>query len=253
LLSLFSIFCAALLSLSSGEQADARHFFSLAQFATIVIALLAGSILIAPLATLSMTANLLRLMEFKGSAAMGVISLLLALVFTNILRETSSEVVDRHISEHSSELSRALTERSIAHSEVLQSLARLIEFSPNLSQEAFDRFVVLTLKEESDIFALSFNPIIHKAERAVFEANQRRMLSNPSFSIKERVNAKVAPSIEHELYVPVAIISPLKGNTGAIGFDIYSNDIRRAAIESALRDAFPLGMPALPRMGKKKL
>jgi len=211
--------------------------FSLEQFVsntlTLLFALAAGVLLLARTSTIILTLDGTLFRVSRRSLTVGALGFCFALWFNQGENNASERAIHQHFADHNSELTRALRERTVAHSEILQSLARLIEFSPDLSQQAFDQFVALTLEDESDIFALSYNPVITAQTRAAFEAQMQRLLNNPEFSIRERVGGTVQRSANHGLYVPVGIISPLASNAKAIGFDIYSNEVRRAAIESA--------------------
>lgn len=229
-----SLLSAMFLVLSANSAATPSVTAQLREFATLVFALWAGVLLTARISLVLFTSDWELLKESRKALLAGTIGLLIALWFNAQEEAASDAAIKRHVAEHTQVLGRALSERTIAHGEVLQSLARLIEFSPDLTQEAFDRFVALTLEEESDIFALSYNPIITQTKRAAFETKMQGLLGNPDFTIKERVNGAVQSSSEHALYVPVGIISPLASNAKAIGFDIHSNEVRRSAIESAL-------------------
>lgn len=214
------------------------YSFSLDQFTlntlTLLFALAAGVLLLARVSTIILTLDGTLWRESRRSLTVGALGFCFALWFNQGEQIANERAIDQHFTDHTTELTRALRERTLAHNEVLQSLARLIEFSPDLSQQAFDQFVALTLEDESDIFALSYNPVITAQTRAAFEAQMQRLLNNPEFSIKERVDGAVQRSANHAFYVPVGIISPLASNAKALGFDIYSNEVRRAAIESAL-------------------
>lgn len=131
-------------------------------------------------------------------------------------------------------LARDLEQRLIAHHTSLDSLANLIEVTPTLDHEQFKHFTAPTLQEQSDIFALSFNPYVTQAQRADFERRMARVTPGGRYTITERseqgqlVPAKVRPD-----YVPVGFIQPLAANQKAIGFDIQSEPTRQAAFLSA--------------------
>ncbi|HEX4855649.1 MAG TPA: CHASE domain-containing protein [Limnobacter sp.] len=132
-------------------------------------------------------------------------------------------------------IQRLLESRVIAHQEMLSSLNRLMEVNPDISQSQFDQFTRLTLQEQNDVFALSFNLIVSEAERTAFEAHTAKLLNNPDFQIRQRgPDGQLVRAEENRMHVPVVYISPLKDNQQAVGFDIYSDKLRRQAIQQSL-------------------
>ncbi|MCW1957533.1 MAG: CHASE domain-containing protein, partial [Mycobacterium sp.] len=89
--------------------------------------------------------------------------------------------------------------------------------------------------------ALSWNPVVTRANLAAFEASQREQPGLANFTVTERdANGKPRPVSPRPEYVVVAYIEPIADNRNALGFDIYSNPVRAAAIEES-RDT---GQPA---------
>ena len=137
------------------------------------------------------------------------------------------------IEEHGMVISSLLDKRFAAHQEALAALKRLIEVIPDMTFAQFEYFTQITLQDNTDIFALSFNPYILDSSRSAFEQSMT-MVSMAPFSITERNSQKqLGPAPERKLYVPVGFIAPLEGNQPAIGFNIHSEPIRRDAIERA--------------------
>lgn len=143
------------------------------------------------------------------------------------------------IEEHGKNISQLLDHRLIAHQEALAALKRLIEVMPDMTFDQFENFTRITLQDNKDIFALSYNPYLPHASRSVFEQTMaRRFIS--SFAITERDHDKqLVPAREHPVYVPVGFIAPLDGNRSAIGYNIYSEAIRRDAIIKAFTTKHP--------------
>ena len=138
------------------------------------------------------------------------------------------------------QLVQKLETRIVAHHEVLSSLRRLIEVIPDLDYGQFDYFTRLTLTDNRDIFALSINPYVAQEARAAFEAGMRRSTQFKDFRIAERnPDGKLVPASSRPNYVSVAFIAPLAGNASAVGYDIYSEPVRREAIDRAIRTRAP--------------
>jgi len=144
------------------------------------------------------------------------------------------------IEAHGKLLASALEGRFAAHQEALSALRRLIEVMPDMTFAQFEHFTQITLKDNGDLFALSFNPYVASADRAAFEHSIAGKSPFREFRISERdsrgqlVRAGVRPE-----YVPVAYIAPLEGNAPAIGYDIYSEPVRHDAIERAISSGKP--------------
>ena len=127
-----------------------------------------------------------------------------------------------------------IADRVIAHREVLSSLRRFIEATPDFSFEQFEVFTRITLQDNPDIFALSFNDLITDEKRPAFESMMSRLSPMGSFQITERDAAgKLIRAMKRPEYVTVRYIVPLANNQPAVGYDIYSEPVRRAAINRA--------------------
>jgi signal transduction histidine kinase/integral membrane sensor domain MASE1 len=128
-----------------------------------------------------------------------------------------------------------IQQRYIAHREAIAALSRLIEVIPNMTYDQFEHFTRITLNDNPDIFALSFNPYIRSHVRAQFEQDMTKLGTGQSFYIKDRDNhGNLVIAGERDVYVPVTFIAPLQANVDVIGFDLYSNSQRREAIDYAI-------------------
>jgi signal transduction histidine kinase len=147
---------------------------------------------------------------------------------------------DMEVRNHAERLAKRLEQRFIAHQEALAALKRLIEVTPDMSYAQFDHFTRITLRENPDIFALSFNPYVRLEERAGVEQRMARSTQKPDFEIKERdAQRRLIRAGEREDYVVVGYISPLEGNRPAIGYDINSEPVRQDAIRQARESRRP--------------
>lgn len=168
--------------------------------------------------------------------------LALTLIVTMFLFLTRWEERQLHtgIEERGKLIEKALDRRLLAHAEALSSLRRLIEVNPEMSFEQFEYFTRITLEDHRDIFALSYNPYIQDRERDNFEAKMAGGRGFSDFRIMERdPSLGLVVAGRRPAYVPVAFIAPLEGNRPALGYDIFSEPIRRDAIERAIRSGCP--------------
>ncbi|MBV5306291.1 MAG: PAS domain S-box protein [Desulfobulbaceae bacterium] len=130
-------------------------------------------------------------------------------------------------------IAQLLEHRFVAHQEALSALKRLIEVMPDMTFLQFEYFTGITLQDNKDIFALSFNPYVLDSSRSAFEQTMAKSAMD-SFRIRERNSQnQLAPAPEKPFYIPVGLIAPLEGNRPAIGFNIHSEPTRRDAIEKA--------------------
>jgi signal transduction histidine kinase len=129
-------------------------------------------------------------------------------------------------------IAKRISDRLITHREVLLSLSHFIQATPNFTFNQFEHFTRVTLKDNPDIFALSYNDIVTNDQRIAHEEMMSKLSPLGSYQITERdsqqtlIRAATRPE-----YVAVRYIVPLLNNQPAMGFDINSEPVRRAAIE----------------------
>ncbi|SFN37728.1 PAS domain S-box-containing protein [Formivibrio citricus] len=132
-------------------------------------------------------------------------------------------------------LAKDISQRLVAHREVLLSLRRFIEVTPEIRFSQFSYLIETTLRDEPDIFALSYNPYVRRQQREAFERDMAGKTAMPGYRIIERDNQnRLAPAIAKDEYVPVGFIGPMPANLPALGFDINSEPIRHDAIQRAI-------------------
>ena len=131
-------------------------------------------------------------------------------------------------------IAKHITDRLITHREVLSSLRHFIEATPDFSFAQFEQFTRITLQDNPDIFALSFNDLVTDAQRPDFERRISALSPLGPYRITERDHARqLITAATRPEYVAVRYIVPLANNQPAVGYDIYSEPIRQAAIERA--------------------
>lgn len=146
----------------------------------------------------------------------------------------------QQIRDYGEDLAQLLVARFVAHQEALSALRRLIEVMPNMHFRQFEYFTQITLKDNKDMFALSFNPYVTHNERPAFEMSMAQRSTFSDYTITERDSQRqLTVARERPDYVPVGFIAPLEGNLPAIGFDIHSEPVRRDAISHAMQSRHP--------------
>lgn len=129
--------------------------------------------------------------------------------------------------------------------EILQHQSLVVsqlELEPQISRA---RFRALTMDVVAGEFralglrGMSWNPLVNRQERVEFE-RQALLKGLQSFQITELDAARrPVTSSEKDRYFPVLYIEPDESNRSAVGFDIYSDSVRRDAIDIALQTNAP--------------
>ncbi len=163
-----------------------------------------------------------------------LLSLSLATVVFYTANRWENEELLRNIQADGETVGKLIENRLIAHQEVLLSLRHFIEATPNFSFDQFETFTRITLKDNPDIFAMSFNDEVQAADRAAYEHRIQSQSPITGFQITERnPEGQLCRAGDRPRYVVVRHIVPMNGNKPAIGFDIYSEPMRRDTVERA--------------------
>lgn len=161
-----------------------------------------------------------------------IFSILMAAILQNLAAERSriNNAVDRLADRAAADLSANID----LHQEVLEGLGGLVDASEKVTVKEFDTYTRDTLARLPNLQALSWNPLVSEANLAGFVASQRTQPGLENFTVTERdADGNLRPVSPRPEYVVVAYIEPIADNRNALGFDIYSNPVRAAAIETA--------------------
>lgn len=114
----------------------------------------------------------------------------------------------------------------------IESVGALYSSSQSVPSSQFDAFVAPLLDRFPTITAIGWVPQVDQGDRKEFERTAQQLL--PGFRITERnEEGEIVDSTDRKIYFPVYLIRPLEGNEAAHGFDLYSDSVRRAAIDHA--------------------
>jgi signal transduction histidine kinase len=126
-----------------------------------------------------------------------------------------------------------LQETILRSTEVLHSIAALYQARGGIEPVEFRRFVDQALARQPALQAISWDPLVSGSGRAEFEQTARAQ-GLAAFAVRERgASGSLVPARCRPEYMPVCLIEPLDGNTGALGFDLYSDPSRRRSIDLA--------------------
>ena len=116
-------------------------------------------------------------------------------------------------------------------------MAQFYQSSENDTYEKFHQYAQ-HLSWNQSVQAWEWIPAVPAADKERFE-QAARAAGMESFQIWQRDGAgKRVPAAGREAYYPVFRVTPEEGNRAAIGFDLGSDPVRRAALEEALRNGF---------------
>ncbi|HYF01517.1 MAG TPA: CHASE domain-containing protein [Planctomycetota bacterium] len=138
---------------------------------------------------------------------------------------------------------RAVERNLENHLNVLHSIVYYHQASSGFDQAGFKAFVAPWLRRYPSIQGYSWNPRVSAGERGPFEERRRRE-GFGDFRIRELdADGRLVPAAAREEYIPVLYIEPYEDNKEAVGFDVFSDPVRREALVLA-RDE---GRPAMTR------
>ncbi|CAM3919345.1 CHASE domain-containing protein [Roseateles saccharophilus] len=122
--------------------------------------------------------------------------------------------------------------------------------STHVSRVEFKAYVQPALGRFPMLQAIEWIPHVHLTRRAGFEQEQRATM--PEFEIRERSDAgKMIAAAQRPAYFPVTYVEPLPGNEKAVGFDLFSNPARAAAISQALASGKPVATEPIKLVQEK--
>ena len=190
-----------------------------------------GMVLITPF-VLTMTGEPKELWRSRRRAQLilAIIGILFISVVEKIVVKWEQEKNSSEFKNISEQISEKIITNFSLEEAFLEQLATLMEGKNRISPEEFDIFAKVGLSRFGyTIKAIEWAPQINNENRKDFELKLKR--SFPNFEIKERdSDGNIVAAKLRNNYVPVTYIYPLNGNNAAIGFDLYSNPIRKEAI-----------------------
>ena len=161
-----------------------------------------------------------------------IFAILMAAVIQNFAQDRTR--IDGAVQQLGRQAATDLAGNIALHQEVLEGLRSLVDASGRVTAKEFDSYTNDVLARFPNLQALSWNPMVTAADLAAFEASQRAQPGFGGFTVTERDAAgNLRPVSPRPEYVVVAYIEPIANNRSALGFDIYSNPARAAAIETA--------------------
>lgn len=126
-----------------------------------------------------------------------------------------------------------IDDRFTHYVEILNAISDFHHVAGTIDRRVFGALTEGSLTRNPDIDALSFNPRVTRAEREAVEAAAQRD-GIASFRIWELGgNGDAVPAAPRPEYFPVFYVEPRAGNERALGFDLASEGVRAAALDTA--------------------
>ncbi len=163
-----------------------------------------------------------------------LLGLIVALYTFNIQKE--NERMEREFQQQAALMSDTIEMNLHKNIEVLYSVRNMFFLLDTIDQATFKTFLHDTLLRNFSIQAISWNPVVRSEARAAY-VQAMRSEGYPDFIIKEGHKGSIVEAKTRDKYVVVTYIEPYKGNENVIGYDVYSNEARRAALDLACRSA----------------
>ena len=157
----------------------------------------------------------------------------LSLAAERLLERRNRRRVFEELADVAEPRAKALLEQILKSMEVLHSIASFHATRPEISREEFRAFVRAALTRQPELQALSWDPRVSRKERPAWEARARADgFPNFHFTQKEAQNT-ILPASSRNEYYPVFFLETLEKNELALGFDVFSEKLRRQALENA--------------------
>ncbi|MGH8508591.1 MAG: CHASE domain-containing protein [Gammaproteobacteria bacterium] len=121
----------------------------------------------------------------------------------------------------------------------LDAIAAFYAASDRVDRDEFHRFVAPIRTRDSSMLSLAWGPRVAASERGAYE-KAARADGYPEFQFTERdMSGALVRATPRPEYFPVYFIEPLQENESALGYDLASDPIRRAALSRALERGQP--------------
>ena len=188
-------------------------------------------------AVLHRAQNLLaRLENFSHVFAVGIAAILVSASTYwawNFAEHRADEEVRTRFDYRAGRFLDAISRRMVDYQQALRGGVGLFAASSTVRREDWRAYVEQLDLEEvfPGILALGYAPVVSQAGKAAHESAQRA---------QGMAEYRIQPPGEREVYVPLAYIEPYSGrNLRVLGYDLYSEPVRRAALEQARDEGEP--------------
>ena len=155
------------------------------------------------------------------------LGLCITIAFSNYLEKNDLQEMEHSFSLNSDQIQSKLQERFNLHFFIIQNAVARVRSIEKLNRESFKNYIddIHFNEYTKGIYGIGVNWVVPQQELEAFEKKIRKN-DFPDFSVK--------PAGKRDTYTPVTYIEPFNEiNSRAIGFDTYSNPIRKKAQDLA--------------------
>ncbi|MEK7950267.1 CHASE domain-containing protein [Luteolibacter soli] len=162
-----------------------------------------------------------------------VAGLCLAVLLAVETKRSQQEALERELRKLAQDRAELIRGQVLRSMEVLHALAGLYRTDSDVTRNEFRTFVEPTLSRQPELQALAWDPRVKAADRGNWEAKARAEGFADFTFTEESSGVHFAPASPRDEYFPVFYLESLARNAPALGFDVGSEPIRRAALEKA--------------------
>lgn len=119
-------------------------------------------------------------------------------------------------------------------SQALYPIKSFIELNQDFREKEFYKFVSDLQELQSLDYPISYAPLVRKKDKENFENALKIRDIGPTFIYESNNDGQKLPVGDRDLYVPILYIVPFTKSISPIGFDLYSESLRRSAIRRAI-------------------
>ncbi|MGH1462076.1 MAG: diguanylate cyclase domain-containing protein [Neptuniibacter sp.] len=122
--------------------------------------------------------------------------------------------------------------------DTLYSLSSFILTNKQLNPELFRHYTAPILARKPSIHGLSWNIAFSGSELEQFNQDMSRLYTDENIVFRTTQRSEsgdLIPASQRDKHIVVSFIEPLTTNRSALGYDVYSQDLRKQALDNAQR------------------
>lgn len=169
------------------------------------------------------------------------------------LRNNAKNILTATFLQHATSRVQGISDGLDRQIDRLAGLQRFIDSRETLERSVFGQYVSLFLKD-APVRAFEWIPRVSAQDRDQYESQARKDGLDGFFFYEKDAAGKRLPVSDRLEYFPVYYLEPLKGNEAALGYDLLSEPVRRAAMEKSRDTGRLVATPPieLVQQGQKK-
>jgi two-component sensor histidine kinase/CHASE1-domain containing sensor protein len=164
-----------------------------------------------------------------------IVSVMISLAVSSYEKQRNYDFGAAQFDEETTVIGNSLRTTFNDYAQVLRSGASLFQVTEEVDREIWREYIDhLQLKQNfPGIQGISYNALLHSPEEVSVFQDRIQRDDLPTYAVRP-------PGQQQDLYVPILYLEPSVGaNRAALGFDIYSEEIRREAVDRAIATNSP--------------